>query len=220
MPVTYFDPQANRFHTAHSEPIRLQVSPAPNATPDVPAPAPAPAAAARPHPRPPLRRTRPWPPPDSVRRYRGWKWRWPPHWRPVRRSGACGAFAGHGAVGIHTEPRPVAIPAARPAPKPLTHSPTYAGVRQMLQEFARRHFLTTPGELAGARSRRPCATAACRPARPAPSPPCSTPARPPNSPRAWSQPRRPSWPPMPASSWSRLSRASPKWQPEARSSPP
>jgi len=94
VPVSYFDPQVNRFGTARSEPIPLRVSAAQNATPDVPPPAPVPAVGGG-----ILRRGHP-------RCCRGWKRRWPERWWFAPRSGPWGDCAAPG----KRLPRPILDP--------------------------------------------------------------------------------------------------------------
>jgi hypothetical protein len=152
--VSYFDPKANKFGTARSEPVALRVTPAVNATPDPP-PAPAPAA-----PPPPAPAAEEEPPPGfrvnsllpwaegtmavaaalcagawAVRRLRGPR-------APVAPEPAP-------AVVFAPIPRPIARPVTPPAPRPqpLPPPPTFADTRQKLQDFLRRHFRLPPGEV-------------------------------------------------------------------------
>ncbi len=136
VPVTYFDPKANKFGTARSEPIPLHVTAAPNATPNVPAAAPP----------PPEPADRPEPAPAS-----GLDALVP--WLEGAMVVALAACAAVWAVRrLRRHPRPLARPApasAAPAPRlaPLAPAPTFAAVRETLQDFLRRHFRLPPGEV-------------------------------------------------------------------------
>ncbi len=144
VPVSYFDPQAKHFATTRSEPIPLRVTPAPNLTPATPPPAPAPAAAAPPP--PPIEEAIPesdsgsagvmlWVELAMAAVLMTCAMLWVAgRWRRSRRPPIA-----------PPEPLPVAIPVVRPGPLPPP--PTYARVRQSLQDFLRRHFLTTTGEV-------------------------------------------------------------------------
>jgi hypothetical protein len=137
--VSYFDPKANKFGIAHSEPIPLRVTAAQNATPDAP-PAPPP---------PPA-------PADEVQTETAslgdslWPWVegamavalvacaavW--GWRRLRRPNKEAAIP---------PPQPELPALPRPHLERLAPGPTFDGLRQSLQEFLRRHFGVPPGEV-------------------------------------------------------------------------
>jgi hypothetical protein len=157
--VSYLDPKTNRFGKAQSQLIPLEVTAAQNATPDAP-PAPAAAApAAAPAP-PPAEEDEPatssltdsllpwaegamavglaacaavW----AVRRFRRG------HTSPAHPAPAVPA--------VLATPRPPAVPAPLPVARvrrdPPAPAPTFAGVRQTLQDFLRRRFHLSPGEV-------------------------------------------------------------------------
>jgi BatD DUF11 like domain len=147
--VSYFDPKSNKFGSAHSEPIPLRVTAAANATPDAPPAAPEPPAPVRdeePAPGFRLDSLLPWAEGAmavaalacvvawGVRRLRGPR----PAVAPVEPSRPAPPVA---------LPQPIARPAT-PAPRhqPVP-PPTFAEVRQALQDFLRRHFRLPPGEV-------------------------------------------------------------------------
>lgn len=138
VPVGYFDPKTNSFGTAHSEPIPLRVSAAQNATPDAPA---APQAGT--------------PPPAAADEPEGgFRFDSLLRWAEGAIALGCVACAAVWAVrrwrrrregGVRREPlRAVVTEARRQLSAP---APTFAGVRQTLQDFLRRHFRLPPGEV-------------------------------------------------------------------------
>jgi hypothetical protein len=138
--VSYFDPKDNAFATAHSEPIPLHVTAAQNATPAAPAqpapaaPPPAPATEDEPDEGFRVEMLLPWAEGAVAVACVGCVAAWGV--RRVRR---------HRAARGQTAPaRQVVAVARRGLSAP---SPTFAGLRQTLQDFLRRYFRLPAGEV-------------------------------------------------------------------------
>jgi hypothetical protein len=138
--VSYFDPQTNSFGTARSEPIALRVTAAANATPAVPPAPQAPVPAA--------------PPPSSApvadeEPVAGFPFESLLPW--AEGAMVLGLAAGAAVWGLRRlrRRRPVvARPVVTRTRRERTVPPkTFAGVRQTLQDFLRRHFQLPPGEV-------------------------------------------------------------------------
>jgi hypothetical protein len=155
--VSYLDPKTNKFRAAQSDPIPLQVSPAQNATPDVPAapvpappaaapaapaaaPPPAPAAAEEPRPRSFAESALPWAEGAMGVGLLACAAAWGV--RRIRRQRGVVALAAP-----HVADASVAPVVARPRAEPLAPAVTFAGVRQTLQDFLRRRLHLPPGEV-------------------------------------------------------------------------
>jgi hypothetical protein len=147
VPVSYFDPKANKFGTVHSEAIPLHVSAAQNATPD--------AQPAQPVPEPPPQRPDVEPAPQSAPGFDS-----PITWIETGLAAALvTCLAAWGVSRVHRSRKPLAIPVSPPTALPITRpaaqaplppSPTFATVRTTLQEFLRRHFHLPSGEVTAA----------------------------------------------------------------------
>jgi len=138
VPVSYFDPKANKFGTARSEAIALRVTPAQNATPDAPPapPAPSPAPAEDPQREPAALSDSLWPWAEGAMAVAlaacAAVW----GWRRLRRPREVGVRP--------AEPDLPAFP--KPRLEPLAPAPTFTDVRRTLQDFLRKHFQVPPGE--------------------------------------------------------------------------
>ncbi len=134
--VSYFDPKANKFVAARSDPIPLEVTAAQNATPAAP-----PAPATAPSPDPAVSVDEPEP---------GWRVDSLLPWAEGAMVLGLAACVGvWGVRRLRRRPKTRAVPraTARPVAAVAMPAPTFAAVRRTMQEFLRRHFRLPPGEV-------------------------------------------------------------------------